>query len=185
MKFIILILFVTISTLGRTQEVNMDSILNDYERKFRVELNRSDTLLINELLEKLDDNCQIFSSLVESKRYSNTFIIELTKRMVNKGICIRQVVDKIEYYFPVDELGISSGYPVYYGAIVNKDGLTRIRKYLIESDYLLDCQFLLGRSIFTVKLLSYILNQTTDPIGNYEQNCRGANLMILDKYYRK
>lgn len=79
-----------------SQNNNIDSLLNDYERIYRTELNRSDTILIKSYLEVLDHDCSMLDLYLDSKRYSGTFKAQLVKDLILDGKCLPQIVENIE-----------------------------------------------------------------------------------------
>lgn len=182
MKYLLLIILLSPSFTISCQISRVDSIINDYERKYRDDLNESDFLLISTLSSQLNLDCTSFDSLINQNIYSNTFLAELSRTMIHKDICVKEVLDELAYFRPVKEIDSQKNYPIYLGATNKDSSYKRTINYLLKYDYLSACNFLTTKDDSYLKILSYIVSESNIVKTQVFNDCKSANLFILKNY---
>ncbi len=158
-KLVFILTILTIySCKSVSQTSNLDSILNEYDRKYRIVLNESDYTLIKKLIVSTEQNCVNFSTEITSKKYSNSFIAEFTKSMVSNTSCLKEVMDNIDFYSAHgDEVMSSENYPVYFGIFSSEENIKEMGEFLHTSKYLDDCLLLEDATYNKKKFLGQLL----------------------------
>ena len=93
---IILLLGIAFQNVSLCQHNRLDSIINDYDRIYRIELNNSDSILIRSYLEILNKDCKELNNYLESKKYSGSFKAEIVKELIFEGNCTTEIFENIE-----------------------------------------------------------------------------------------
>ncbi len=191
MKPIILFcMYILIPFISFSQIERIDSILNDYERRYRMELNKSDTILIESLVTKIgQNNCKNLDSLLQKKAFSNAFIKEFSCQLIKNNICLDGLLNSVSYYNPqTNNHQCKESYPIY-DAITNPSIVEKVVEYLNNSDYLENCQLLSGKEYIHIGILSDIIKKTKyfDSKNGHEnsESCIKANLTILKSIYNE
>ncbi len=164
-------------------EAELDSLINEYERSYRTHLNKSDTLLISSLTSQLELDCTSFDHLINQNIYSNTFLATLTSSLITKDVCLKEILDNLLFYRPINEPLHYENFPISLGATHNNTTITKVTNYLLESEYLSDCKFLSNKSDSYLNKLSIILQKSAIADNQIITNCKSANLFILRNYY--
>ncbi len=97
---IILALLLGFVIIGFAQQGRLDSALNNYERKYREELNESDSMLIALQISSLKNDCEELDSLFKSNEYSGAYKSELARQAFVNEFCLAQIVEHLALFFP-------------------------------------------------------------------------------------
>ncbi|HPQ20251.1 MAG TPA: hypothetical protein PK147_00285 [Saprospiraceae bacterium] len=178
-KVVLIMLNLMLSLSLYCQVVRIDSIINQYERKYRETLNNSDTLLIYELRDELVAGKMTLDSIINSKNYSNRFITELVIEVVKTNKCLNQIMDNFGYFNAIIDPGKNrQDFPVDYAAVESQEVKNILVGYLLESNYLSSCHFLVGKDFLYLCQLSYLLRDL-EPKTVILNGCKEANIYIL------
>lgn len=174
-----------INIFSQKSSSELDSIINIYERKYRTELNKSDTILINELILKTKNgNENIFDTLITSKNFSETFKKVFAIKFIEKKLDFEHFLKtlKINNKFSETNIYSSENNPFYDAIISNKLYIDIISKFILESKYVENCDFLFGLNKIETKRLSFIIKQSQlnfKIIDLKIVSCKVSNLFIL------
>jgi len=172
-----------------SQNSDIDKIINDYEQKYRIELNESDFKLIDSISNVIEtEGCVYLNKLIETKSVSSAILDSIIKNLVNKEICFLEILENVDLFIfnpeatsPLDPIN----YPVYSLLVHNSKYDEVFIEYLVQSNYLNDCEFLIKKK---EKRLTYIklifkreIRSKKDSVttGSNLSSCKTANLMIL------
>ncbi len=173
------------------QEINayVDSAINVYERKFREVLNKSDTILMEQLISRVKQGgCALADSfLLNKKEYGNVFRRTLAHTMLSNDMCVEILMKNlyIEDY-RVDDFQDGNIHPVYDAIVMNRENSEKVLKYFESSSILNDCVLLskmTQNEIMTLAFLLYNVKFELD-LDKYpdEKKCLKENLGVF-RYY--
>ena len=185
--FILSFLITTILFSQRSKN-QIDSILNVYERRYRVPLNESDFQLISKQVGEIGTDCSKLERILLSANLNNNYKIEILNEFKEWKKCSNIILDFIDIYkikedsdfSDVLESGNEINYPIYQKINNDEEYLKHFTEYLTESDYLDNCGFLLRMaSIQKLKFLSALVKKGGKhlPIND---SCKKANLILLN-----
>jgi len=178
-KVVLIMLNLMLSLSLYCQVVRIDSIINQYERKYRETLNNSDTLLIYELRDELVTGKMTLDSIINSKNYSNRFITELVIEVVKTKKGLHQIMDNFGYFNAIIDPGKNrQDFPVDFAAVESQEVKNILVGYLLESNYLSSCHFLVGKDFLYLCQLSYLLRDL-EPKTVILNGCKEANIYII------
>lgn len=78
-----------------SQQDYLDSILNNYERKYRTELNKSDSLLIDVYVEIIKKDCDELKLYLDSIAFSGSFKAGIVRNLIDQETCTIQILENI------------------------------------------------------------------------------------------
>lgn len=186
---VVFILFFTVSCtfnlISQSSKSQIDSIMNAYDRQYRVKLNDSDFKLIADQLGEIGSDCKMLDTLLESNLYSNNYKIALLSDFKYWMICSNTLLNSVSLMPDIedDQMHItdvfSRNFPIYQTMYNNEDYRRHFVNYIEESDYLDDCDFLWKHSsIHMLKMLSSFI-QEVNLNDSDEHTCKNANITIL------
>ena len=183
-----------LSVAAQTNDPILDSILNEYNRQYRTELESDDFTLLKEL-KNIGYNNKEYTEAIEkhllSKKYSNPMMVELAKLLVNENEDNLKILARNLSLFKYDENSIrpyeDSNYPVLW-ALENSKNKVLFTEYLLNSEYLNDCKFLCSQEDFIIRILGRTLlieekNRITKIIKESSTiTCKKINLIEIRKW---
>ncbi len=184
--YIVILLLIANSNYLCCQNTELDSILNDYSRQFRTELNKSDTILIHSLLVQIKGKCSSYDSLITSREYSNVFVEELTKQVANANCCNSNIIDNISYFSPIaGEVLLPTSYPVFNAVFESENAKAKLKKFILSSEYASNCFFISEKKPFFLLYLSRLIfeDESENEIFDFQNKCKNANLKLLQLIY--
>ena len=181
MKYLLIILsiFYTHSLFG--QDSPEIEFMNQVLAKRRTELNRSDSIFINNALINIEScNCRNVDTIISSHKYSNVVVYELVKESLQMDtICSRVILNNILYFsqHPTsDQYHDSDNFPVTLAIFSNDTNAILLAEYLIQSSYL-ETNDILNKNPpgFSITLRN-ILNSKIEPEYIEKMKIKIANL---------
>jgi hypothetical protein len=192
-KILFSVLLVGLSISCQSQSIDIDKftqeleiIENDYNRKYRTELNKSDTILINSLVNEINQNCEKFDSIFHSRLYSNAFIKELSSKLVINSICLDVIVKNSTKTLSGYHLRGRSNYPIYDMLISDHHNLICFSDFLISSNITKSDSFLfessrLNKEVF-IDIISKAIEQYDRSLDSAEiHECNKIKQSIIEK----
>ncbi len=184
----ILTIILCFSSILTAQKSNseVDSILNAYERKYRIVLNKSDHLLVADQINRIGTNCMELEKIVFSNEYSNNYKIHLLIKYDKWTTCPNIILEFIDLIEDIGDEHITtfdfsnySNYPIYQKIMNNKEYREFFSSYLSKSDFLASCSFFIKkRSLPKLKMISSLINSKILNIKT-KDSCKHANIILL------
>ncbi len=97
----------------------IDGIVNEYERKFRLELNVTDSSYVDKLVAKVNESsCSVCDSVLSLDNISKAVKGLFAARIVEKRICLENILNHVYFYDSYgDGVGSRRSYPIAYANI--------------------------------------------------------------------
>jgi hypothetical protein len=172
-------------------EINayVDSAVNVYERNYREVLNKSDTILIEQLISRIKEGgCTLADSfLLNSREYGNVFRRTLVHKMIKNDMCMEVLIKNLgiedRRAYSLEPININ---PVYNAIVMDEYNSAKVLKHIESSNMLDDCSLLSNlklNEIMTWAFLLYYVKFELD-LDKYpdEKKCLKENLRVL-RYY--
>ncbi|MCB0516375.1 MAG: hypothetical protein KDD49_09955 [Bacteroidetes bacterium] len=199
MKYLLLVLFIfsnNIVAIIAQQDTSafIDSIDNIVGRSYRDTLNESDYVFVANIVENFtQDSCgNTLRNYIESHLISNSITGELVKELMEKNLCIPEILDQISY----QKLQTESNkrpwesmdfLPIYKVIYENKNLQDTVVQYFAHSNYLNDCSFLLQNNKLKTTLISKIVYENSQVLDtkytHKEVDCENANYILLKEIF--
>lgn len=181
-----LIAFYTFNTLsGQRSRVDIENVINRYERQYRIILNESDFDLITDQLNEIGCDCDLLENILHSNLYSTNYKIALLDNFKKWKDCPLIILDHINLSVEKEENEMSMpdfgnlDYPIYDKILQKNRYHKHFADYITESDYLESCTFMLNHGQFQkLKMLWSIIKDSNFESLN-KQSCKYANLIIM------
>lgn len=181
-------ILLNISLYSQRTKSEIDSILNSHDRRYRVTLGEDDHKFIKKQLVHIGSDCKELEKLLYSKNYSNNYKLALLNNFEDWTLCSKIILNSIDICEENEDTSSSmpilnrslTDYPIFSKIVKNRETSSHFTKYLVESDFLNDCRFLLkNRSIQKLKMYSLLI-ENTETFRSRSDSCKLANLIILE-----
>ena len=159
-------------------------------------MNKSDTIFIKEIIKTAKrTNCGYLNKHMQSYEISGTFKSELIKKLIDENLCYDIIWNYIGLYnyksslYHNNKMGIEH-YPVYNVLVNNALYLEKAIQYLINSDYLNDCTYLIKFDKSHIEFIYHLLaknNKIQEYINtnfNKMNKCKLGNLILLTNSFK-
>lgn len=194
---IIIFLFnVSYSQITNLDSIYLDSVLNNYDRRYRRVLNESDTIFIEKIIYQIKKtkNCDCLGNYFSGNSISAKIKINLVKQLIDNDLCYNQIWNYINI-FHNDSDAISllslSNYPIKNLIINDTFYLNKVIDYILLSDYLNDCSYSIKYNYQHLKTISYLLSKNRKVndfiVSNFNKmdKCKLANLILLTNSFKE
>ena len=168
-----------------SQSSQMDSFIISVADKNRTELIQKDRILIKKTSKEISEgDCTTLNYFYTSHSMSNVFITALTETVLESDtLCLETILNNIEYFEQspnsIRVMDIIN-YPVLKAIYSKQIFLEKMSTYLMESDFLNDCE--LDQKVHGNMLLhyKYLLQYSEKETGiNQENSCKQANILKI------
>lgn len=184
--FIYILLFINIIRIEAQEDKYIDSIVNVIDRMTTDKLNRSDTNYIDDLIVKMKINhCEILKSELLGHSISFTVKSELVKRSIDENLCYETICDYINLYTynqHANDFNLLSieYYPIYHLLNENYYYRRKVVDYLITSNYLNDCTYLLKHdNKHLAAMYSILTKDKIIKVDDKMDKCKQANIILI------
>jgi hypothetical protein len=185
-------MFITNVLIAQMAIAQIDSIINEHERRWRTELNKSDTLYIEKLFTKVKNNeCNVIQREFAEGWISPIMLQEITKRILNEGLCFDAVFNNICLLKSLPEQDIMGGeiYPVKHLLMTDSEYRTLFIHRLLDASLIDNCKLILEIDRKLVYSVGEILSKDEKLIDDYLKEttllineCKYANITILKNF---
>ncbi len=186
MKIIIILFACSFFGQVYSQNKSIDSIVMSFSNKYRTELIHKDSIFIDSVKSIINKKgCESLSSIYISHQYSNIVVYELTRNLLNTDTsCFQIILNNISYY-DEDPNSIRyndiNSFPVAKAVYSENLILQRLAKYLMESSFLNNCEYIQNsKKEMLVHLKNILLSEEMDDeILKSKNNCRYNNIQRI------